>query len=92
MTSPPFDRTKKETSCPVMNSSTTTRAPAAPNARRSMHSAIAISASSSVGHTIAPLPAASPSVLTTSGAPISRQKRRAPPASSKGANRAVGIP
>src|SRR5882672_6519208 len=91
MTSPPFDSTKKETSCPVMNSSTTTRAPASPNARRSMHSAIATSASSSVGQTIAPLPAASPSVLTTSGAPISRQNRRALPASSKVAKRAVGM-
>src|SRR2546428_9861135 len=61
-----------------MNSSTTTRAPEGPNALRSMHSATAASASSSVRQTMAPLPAASPSALTTSGAPTSRQYRRAP--------------
>ena len=60
--------TKNETSSPRMNSSTTTVAPASPNVARSMHWAIAASASSSVAHTIAPLPAARPSVFTTHGA------------------------
>src|SRR5436309_1272410 len=88
----PFARTKKDTSCPTMSSSTTTRAPEVPKALCSMHSAIAASASSSVRQTMAPLPAARPSALTTSGAPTSRQYRRAWVGSSKVENCAVGMP
>src|SRR6267378_417571 len=73
----PFDSAKNETSSPRKNSSTTTVAPAAPNSRCSMQRAIATSASASVAHTMAPLPAASPSALTTTGAPDSRQNARA---------------
>src|SRR3989442_1100445 len=75
-----------------MSSSTTTRAPEAPKALRSLHSAIAASASSSVRQTMAPLPAARPSALTTSGAPTSRQYWRAWVGSSKVENCAVGMP
>ena len=71
-TDEPLENAKNDASSPTMNSSTTTVAPAAPNSRRSMHWAMAASASSSVAHTMAPLPAASPSVFTTSGAPSSR--------------------
>ncbi len=55
-------------------------------------SAIAASASASVAATTTPLPAASPSALTTIGAPRRRTKSRASAASSKRSHRAVGMP
>jgi len=84
--------TKKDASSPVMNSSTTTVRPAAPNASSSRQSRMAASASGSVAQIKAPLPAARPSALTTNGPPSSRQKRRAASASWKARKRAVGMP
>ena len=75
-----------------MNSSTTTVRPASPNAPSSRQSATARSASSRLAQTMAPLPAARPSVLTTTGAPSSRQYARAASARVKTRKAAVGIP
>ena len=87
----PSTRTKKLASSPSMNSSITTSAPAAPKAPPKAAST-APSASASVMATVTPLPAASPSALTTMGAPMRRMYSRAPSASSKRAQAAVGAP
>ena len=88
----PSDKAKNDASSPARNSSMTTVRPASPKARSSMQAATARSASSRLRQTMAPFPAASPSALTTMGAPSSRQYWRAARASEKIRNRAVGIP
>ncbi len=87
----PSQSTKKEASSPSMNSSITTSAPASPNSPPNM-SSTAASAWSTVSATITPLPAASPSALTTIGAPLSRIWARAASASVNRAQAAVGAP
>ncbi len=73
---------RSEASSPVMNSSITTSAPAPPKAPPNI-SSMAASASASSIATITPLPAASPSALTTIGAPCARTWARAASASVK---------
>ncbi len=87
----PSESAKNDASSPTRNSSITTVSPESPKARASRHCATARSASSRVWHTTTPLPAARPSAFTTSGAPISRQWRRAAAASRKVPKRAVGM-
>ena len=67
----PSHSAKKLISRPDRNSSITTSAPAAPNSPSNIM-AMAASASASVIATTTPLPAASPSALTTIGAPCLR--------------------
>ncbi len=59
----------KEASSPLRHSSTTTILPASPKALSLSMESMASFASSRVEHIITPLPAASPSALTTQGAP-----------------------
>ena len=87
----PSTRTKKLASSPCMNSSITTSAPASPKAPPKAAS-MAAQASASVMATVTPLPAASPSALTTIGAPVRAMWARAAAASVKRAQAAVGAP
>ena len=64
----PSERQKKLASSPVRHSSITTSAPARPM-RPAKQASTAATASSRVAATVTPLPAASPSALTTIGAP-----------------------
>ncbi len=82
-TSSPSVTPKIESSSPSMNSSTTTFRPASPKARSSIMAVTAERASSTFGQTTAPLPAASPDALTTTGAPVARTWSRAAPGSVK---------
>ena len=63
----PSVKAMNEASSPVRNSSITTRLPAAPKALSRMIRSTACSASATVWAMITPLPAASPSALTTQG-------------------------
>src|ERR671932_375444 len=63
----------------------TTASPAAPKAPEK-HASTAASASSRVAATVTPLPAASPSALTTIGAPLARTWSRGGPARAEGAD------
>src|SRR6266508_1345606 len=66
-TSRPSVRPKAETSLPVRCSSTRTTAPASPKARSMRHARKAATAASRSSAMTTPLPAASPSALTTYG-------------------------
>src|SRR6056297_1742813 len=90
-TSVPSQSTKNDASSPLMTSSITTSAPAPPKAPPNM-SSMAASASATVSATITPLPAASPSALTTMGAPCARTWSFAGPAAVNRAQAAVGAP
>ena len=63
----PSTRAKKLSSSPSRNSSITSSAPASPKTRSAIMLSMAAVASASVSATTTPLPAASPSALTTTG-------------------------
>ena len=65
----PSENTRNDTSSPSRNSSITTRAPALPNFRPPMISSTAARPSAASCTISVPLPAASPSALTTKGKP-----------------------
>mmetsp|Transcript_868 Transcript_868/g.3627 ORF Transcript_868/g.3627 Transcript_868/m.3627 type:complete len:210 (+) Transcript_868:750-1379(+) len=88
---PPPTTAKKLASSPSRNSSTTISAPAAPKAAFTIMSSTARSAVSSSMATITPLPAASPSVFTTMGAPSFRMYALAASGSAKRSYFAVGM-
>ncbi len=88
----PSATAKIDSSSPSRQSSITTSRPASPKARSPIIEAIASSASSTVAHTTAPLPAASPDAFTTTGAPCSRTHASAPAWSRKVRYSAVGTP
>ncbi len=87
----PSVRAKTLTSSPTMHSSMTTRSPAGPKARSFTISSSASWASSRVEQTYEPLPAASPSALTTMGAPTSSRYPTASSYSSAAKTRNVGV-
>ena len=76
-TSLPPTTQMKLASSPARNSSITIRRPASPNARPQSMSSTAASASACDCATTTPLPAASPSALTTSGAACPRTQAAA---------------
>mmetsp|Transcript_13285 Transcript_13285/g.32292 ORF Transcript_13285/g.32292 Transcript_13285/m.32292 type:complete len:274 (-) Transcript_13285:206-1027(-) len=88
---PPPTTAKKLASSPVRNSSTTIADPASPNALRTIMSSTASSAVCTSIATMTPLPAASPSVLTTIGAPCVVMYALAAAGSVKRAYLAVGM-
>ena len=88
----PSQSTSSEHSGPVSPSSTTTRRPASPKADPDSLATTSASASARESVTSTPLPAASPSVLTTHGPGRVRRKATASPTSEKAPNRAVGTP
>ena len=92
MTRSPSVSAKTDASSPSMKASTTTLRPASPNFFSVMMPSSAFMASSTVRQTSAPLPAASPSALTTIGAPSSFTYARAFATSEKTSKAAVGIP
>ena len=88
----PWQSASSETSSPTSNSSMTTVAPASPKAPPTRQASTAAMAAARSGHTATPLPAASPSALTTHAPPRSSTARRADSTSVHVMARAVGTP
>ena len=88
----PSHNAKNDTSGPTRHSSMTTVLPAAPKVPCRMAASTAARASSTVVATVTPLPAASPSALTTTGAPNAATAASAWSAVSQMRARAVGTP